>query len=103
MIKKEEKDVVLNKKINVESFVSEKDKKAFTEKGKNNIIINKHSPLNKDYRLFEREGLYVNETKDILLDELLEELNIIERIFFKRKFIKLYNKARIKIVNTMLK
>lgn len=36
-------------------------------------------------------------------NEVMKELNFIERIFFRKKFIKVYNKVRINIVNAMLK
>lgn len=79
------------------------EKKVFTKEIKNNIISKKYNPLNKDEGFYEREGLFMKETKDVVLDEVLEELNFIERVFFKKKFIKVYNKVRINIVNAMLK
>jgi len=42
--------------------------------------------------------------KDILLlEEIGEKLNFIEKIFFKKKYIRIYNKARINTINAMLK
>lgn len=67
--------------------------KVFTKKEENNIINQKYNPLNKDESFYEREGLFMKGTKDILLDEITEELNFIERIFFKNKFIKVYKKG----------
>lgn len=43
------------------------------------------------------------EEKNVILNEVMKELNFIERIFLKRKIIKIYNKIRIDIVNAMLK
>jgi len=54
-----------------------------------NIIRKKYNPLNKDCKIFEREGLDMKE-KDIVLEEVIEQLNFIERIIFKKKFIKIY-------------
>lgn len=67
--------------------------KVFTKEIKNNIINEKYNPLNKDESFYEREGLFMKKTKDVVLDEIMEELNFIERIFFKNKFIKVYKKG----------
>jgi len=64
-------------------------KKVFTKEESNNIISKKYNPLNKDCKIFEREGLDMKE-KDIVLEEVIEQLNFIERIIFKKKFIKIY-------------
>jgi len=64
-------------------------KKVFTKEESNNIIRKKYNPLNKDCKIFEREGLDMKE-KDIVLEEVIEQLNFIERIIFKKKFIKIY-------------
>lgn len=45
----------------------------------------------------------MKETKDVILEEVMEELNFIEKLFFKRKFIKIYNKSRVNCINAMLK
>lgn len=62
----------------------------FTKSQTNNIISKKYNPLNKDEGFYEREGLFMRETRDVVLEEVLGELNFIERIFFKKKFIKVY-------------
>lgn len=67
--------------------------KVFTKEIKNNIINEKYNPLSVDDKIYEREGLFMRETKDIVLDEIMEELNFVERIFFKNKFIKVYKKG----------
>lgn len=51
-------------------------KKLFTKKETNNIISRKYNPLNKDkQRFYESEGLFMRETEDVVLNELMEELN----------------------------
>lgn len=68
--------------------------KVFTKKEENNIINENYIPLKVNFKnLLEKDGLFMNETKDILLNEITEELNFIERIFFKNKFIKVYKKG----------
>lgn len=95
------KNVVLNKKFDVEK---NRRTKVFTKKEKNIIIRKKNNPLNKNRRrVYEREGLFMNGTKDVILNEIMKELNFIERVFFKKKIIKMYNKVRVDIVNAMLK
>lgn len=87
-------------------MIVEKSKNVFTKEYAKNIIRKKYNPLNKDEGFYEREGLFMRETEEVVLDEIIEELNFIERIivrFFSRTFIKVYNKTRIKIVNAMLK
>lgn len=75
-------------------------KKVFTNDGSNIIIKKNYNLLNKDYKkICEREGLYMKETKDIKLKEVIEELNLIEKIFFKKKFIKIYRKGMIDCFN----
>lgn len=56
--------------------------KVFTNKKSNNIIEKDYNPLNKDYKgFYEREGLFMKETKDIVLEEMLKGLNLQERVF----------------------
>ena len=43
--------------------------KIFTKEIKNNIINQKYNPLNKDESFYERDGLFMKETKDVLLNE----------------------------------
>lgn len=53
------------------------------------------------YTLFERRG-----SMNVVKDEVIKELNWKERIVvkvFSKTFKKVYNKCRIKIVNSMLK
>jgi len=71
----EEENVVLNAK------------NIFTKKESNNI-------MKKEYNLLsEREGLCMKEIENLELNEVLQELNFIEKIFFKKKFIKIYKKG----------
>lgn len=57
--------------------------KVFTNEGRNNIINEDCKPLSKDdNKFYERgSGLFMKETKDILLEEILKGLNSEERIF----------------------
>ena len=85
-------------------LVEKESRKVFTNKKSNNIIKTIYNPLNKDYKSFyEREGLFMKETKEVILEDIFNELNFIERIFLKKKLIKVYNKIRVNIVNAMLK
>lgn len=80
--------------------------KAFTKNYGKNIMKKKYNPSNKDKVFYERKGLFMRETKDIVLKEITKELNYVERIIvriFFKTFIKVYNKTRIDIVNSMLK
>ena len=40
---------------------------------------------------------------EIILNEIMEELNFIEKVFLKKKYIRIYNKARITTINKLLK
>ena len=72
-------------------LVEKESRKVFTNKKSNNIIKTIYNPLNKDYKSFyEREGLFMKETNDVILEDIIKELNFIERIFFKKKFIRIY-------------
>lgn len=65
--------------------------KLFTEKQRNSKI-RKDNPLKVNCKNYRRgSGLYME--SEILFNELLKELNIIERMFFKRKFIEIYKKG----------
>jgi hypothetical protein len=62
--------------------------KTFTKNDGKGIIYNKYNLLNKNY-FYEREGLYMRKTEDIVL----KRLNIVERVFFKKKFIEIYKEG----------
>ena len=62
--------------------------KVFTKNNGKGIIYNKYNLLNKNY-FYEREGLYMRKTEDIVL----KRLNIVERVFFKKKFIEIYKEG----------
>lgn len=66
----------------------EKCRKLFTKSQENNIINKKYSLLSKFY---EREGLFMRETKDIV--DIVESLNFVERVLFEKKFIEVYKEG----------
>lgn len=66
-----------------------KNEKVFTKEMKNNIINEKYNPLN-----YEREGLFMKGTEDIVLDEVVKELS--KKYNRSEKFIKLLTKICVK-------
>ncbi len=68
-----------------------KCKKVFTKNESNNIIRKKYNPLKANKS--EREGLFMKEKDVVLLEELGEKLNFIEKIFFKKKYIRIYKEG----------
>lgn len=87
--------------------VVENYKKAFTNDDRNIIISRKYNLLNEDYKKsYEREGLFMKETNDIILDELMKQLDwkgkIVGRLFPKT-LIKVYNISRIETINKIIK
>ena len=86
--------------------VVENNEKIFTKNMGKDIIDSKYNLLNKNNDFYEREGLFMRKTKDIVLDEVMEGLNWKERIIvriFKGTFVKVYNISRINTFNKMLK
>ena len=77
------------------------EKKLFTNEKSNNIMRRKYNPLKANK--CEREGLFMKEKDVVLLEELGEKLNFIEKIFFKKKYIRICNKIRTITINAMLK
>lgn len=75
----------------IEKNVEEFNEKVFTKNVEEDIIKNKYNLLNKNTNFYEREGLSMRKTEDIVL----KELNIVERIFLKKKLIEIY-KAGVK-------
>lgn len=78
-------------------------KKVFT-KDEGNIIINsKYNLLNKDNKnLYERGGLFMKETKDVILSEIMKQLDWKGKIvgkLFPKTLIKVYNISRIETIN----
>ena len=95
------KDVVKNE------IVNENQRKIFTKNDGNSIIDKKYNLFaanNKKY--LQRKGLFMKNTKEIILDEVTKELNWKEKIIvniFNKTFNKVANLIRINIVNQMLK
>ena len=61
--------------------VEENNEKTFTKNMGKDIIQSKYNLLNKNKDFYEREGLDMRRTEDIVL----KELNIVERFFLDRK------------------
>lgn len=72
--------------------VEKKERKVFTEKRSNSTIKKKHNSLKTSEIRGRRDGLYMRETKNTK-NEALEGLNLIEKIFFKKRFIEVYQKG----------
>lgn len=91
----------------MKDVVEKMSEKIFTKKEKNNIINEKYNPSKMNCKsIYEREGLYVKKTKDVLLKEVTKELNVKEKIIvkiFEKTFNKVLNLSRISIVNKLLK
>lgn len=82
---------------------NEKCEKRFTNEEKNIIINKDYKTLIKDYdKSYKKGGLYMKETKDVVLKEILKGLNLEERNFVKKhKGIckKIYRKGMINSFN----
>ena len=80
-----------------------REEKVFTNEGRNNIINEDCNPLSKDYnKIYERGGLFMKETKDIVLEKILKGLNLEERIFVEEHIKickKIYRKGMIDSFN----
>ncbi len=77
-------------------------KKLFTKNKCNNIISKDYNPLNKDKGFYEREGLPMEEKRDLELEEVMKELNLEEREFvekYPKECIRLYKKGMIDCFN----
>lgn len=67
--------------------------KVFTKNNGRDIIKNKHNLLNKNNDFYEREGLSMKKTKDVILNEVIKELSYVEKFvvkIFSKTFIKVY-------------
>lgn len=66
-----------------------KKEKVFTKRKVNSTIKKDYNPFEVNKKIYKRrDGLYMPKNKE--LSEIMKELNFIERIFFKKKFIKIY-------------
>ena len=77
----------------VKNILKNSQEKVFTNEEMNIIIKKDYNPLKVNYKIYKRGGLFMKGTKEVELEEVMKELNIIEKIFFKRKFIKIYKKG----------
>lgn len=77
--------------------------KGFTNDERNIIINEDYNPLSKDYnKSYERGGLFMEETEDIVLKEILKGLNLKERNFVEEHIEickKIYRKGMINSFN----
>jgi len=84
-----------------------KEERLFTGEGKNIIINSKYNLLNKDNKnLYERGGLFMKETNDVILSEIMKKLDWkgkIVGIIFPKTLIKIYNISRIETINKIIK
>lgn len=58
-------------------------KKEFTIRERKDIINEEHNLLNKDENFYEREGLYVMKTKDVVLNETKNQKGKLEKLLTK--------------------
>lgn len=70
-------------------IVEKSRRKIFTKNNGKDIIYNKYNLLNKNNDFYEREALNMKITEDIVL----KKLNIVERIFFRKKFTEIYKEG----------
>lgn len=83
-------------------FVEENNEKMFTKNSGKDIIQSKHNLLNKNNNFYEREGLSMRKTEDIVLNKVLNGLSLKERILvkiFSKTFSKVYRKGMIECFN----
>ena len=69
--------------------IDEKSRRKIFTKNDGKDIIKKHNLLNKNFNFYEREGLPMREKKNIVL----KKLNLVEKIFFRKKFIEIYKEG----------
>jgi len=70
------------------------EEKVFTKKKGNDIISKDYNPFEVNCKIYERRSeLHMKKNISLYEDEVLKELNLIERILFKRKFINIYKKG----------
>ena len=68
------------------------NEKLFTKKKINNTISKNCRPSEVNYKIYKRRSEVYMENEE-LLNEVVEKLNFVEKIFFKRKFIEMYKKG----------
>lgn len=78
------------KKENEIKKVAKEKRKVFTKKESNNIIKKDYDPLKVNYKIYEREGLFMKGTKNVVLDVEMKEL-----IINKEDFKKFFNERKI--------
>ena len=82
-------------------FVEKNNEKSFTKNNGKDIIFRKEKESYNRY-FYEREGLVMKKTKDIVLNKVLNGLSLKERILvkiFSKTFSKVYRKGMIECFN----
>ena len=103
----EEDEIKILKNNEMLKLKEKESKKVFTNEERNNIINEDCNPLSKDYKkIYERGGLFMKETNDVILSKIMKQLDwkgkIVGRLFPKT-LIKVYNNSRINTLNDFLK
>lgn len=96
------KDVVENEAIRELNCKEKINTNVFTKNNGKDIIYNKYNLLNKNNDFYEREGLSMRKTEDIVLNKVLNGLSLKERILvkiFSKTFSKVYRKGMIECFN----
>lgn len=72
------KDVVENEAIRELNCKEKINTNVFTKNNGKDIIYNKYNLLNKNNDFYEREGLYMRKTEDIVLDNVKNKIKVDE-------------------------
>lgn len=85
---------------------NKKEKKVFTKNEEKGIIRLQYNLFIANNKNLQRKGFFMKETKEIVVNELTEELNWKEKLIvkaFNKTFNKVVNLVRINTVNKMIR
>lgn len=85
---------------------NKKEKKVFTKNEEKGIIILQYNLFIANNKNLQRKGFFMKEAKEIVVNELTEELNWKEKLIvnvFNKTFNKVVNLVRINTVNKMIR